>query len=111
MPPQRNVKPTYNKGTLLLAIQATQANALHSTKHASRVFNVPKTTLRRQHTRKPLQRDCKPNSKKLDKLEEEALVQCILNLNQQGIGATRAIVQDIANNLLAERSREPVSKH
>jgi hypothetical protein len=78
---QRNVKPTYNKGTLLLAIQAIQANALDSIKHASRAFNVPKTTLRQQCARKPLQRNYKPNLKKLDKLEEEALVQRILNLN------------------------------
>jgi hypothetical protein len=111
MPPQRNVKPTYNKGTLLLAIQATQANALDSIKYTSRAFNVPKTMLRQQRARKPPRCDCKPNLKKLDKLEEEALVQHILNLDQRGIGATRAIVQDIANNLLAKRSREPVSKH
>jgi hypothetical protein len=78
---QHNIKPTYNKGTLLLAIQATQANALDSTKYASRAFNVSKTILRQQCARKPLQRNCKPNSKKLDKLEEEALVQRILNLN------------------------------
>jgi hypothetical protein len=81
MLPQRNVKPTYNKGTLLLAIQATQANALDSIKHASKAFNVPKTMLRQQYARKPPRRDCKPNSKKLDKLEEEALVQRILNLD------------------------------
>jgi hypothetical protein len=111
MPPQRNVKPTYNEGTLLLAIQATQANAPDSTKHASRAFNVPETTLRRRRAGKPPRRDCKPNSKKLDKLEEEALVQRILDLDQRGIGATRAMVQDMANDLLAERGGEPVGKH
>jgi hypothetical protein len=44
-------------------------------------------------------------------VEEEALIQRILKLNTQGIPATKAIVRDIANNLLAKRSREPVSKH
>jgi hypothetical protein len=49
--------------------------------------------------------------KKLDKLEEEAIVTRILKLDARGIGATRAIVQEIANNLLAARSRGPVSKN
>jgi hypothetical protein len=58
-----------------------------------------------------LRRDREPNSKKLTKLEEEALVQRILDLDQRGIGATRAMVQDMANDLLAERGGEPVGKH
>jgi hypothetical protein len=74
MPPQRNMQRTYNKGSLSLAIQATQANAPDSIKYASRVFNVPQTTLRQQRTGKPSRCDCKPNSKKPYKLEEEALV-------------------------------------
>jgi hypothetical protein len=71
---------------------------------------VPRTTVRRRRQGALSRRDREPNSKKLTKLEEEALVQRILDLNQRGIGATRAIVQDIANNLLSERSREPVGK-
>jgi hypothetical protein len=74
MPPQRNMQRTYNKGSLSLAIQATQGNAPDSIKNASRVFNIPETMLRRRRAGKPSQRNCKPNSKKLDKLEEEALV-------------------------------------
>ena len=101
---------TYNEGTLFLAIQATQSNAPDSTKHASRAFNVPETTLRRRRAGKPSRRDCEPNSKKLDKLEEEALVQRILELDQRGIGATRDMVRDMANDLLAERGGEPVGK-
>ena len=111
MPLQRNKQQTYNKGTLYLVIKATEAIVPDSTKHACRAFNVPKTILREQRARKLAQRDCKPNLKKLKKIEEEVIVACILNLDKQGIGATRTIVEEIANNLLAARSKGPISKH
>ena len=82
----------------------------NSIKHAYRAFNVPKTTLREQRAKKLAQRNCEPNLKKLKKTEEEAIVARILKLDKQGIGATRTIVEEIANNLLAARSKGPVSK-
>ena len=82
----------------------------NSTKHACRAFNVPKTTLREQRARKLAQHNCKPNLKKLKKTEEEAIVARILELDKQGIGVIRTIVEEIANNLLAARSKGPVSK-
>ena len=111
MLPQRNKQQTYNEGTLYLAIKATEATVPDSTKHACRAFNVPETTLREQRARKLAQRNCKPNLKKLKKTEEEAIVACILKLDKRGIGATRTIVEEIANNLLAARSKGPVSKY
>ena len=81
-----------------------------STKHACRAFDVPETTLREQRAGKLARRNCKPNLKKLKKTEEEAIVARILKLDKQGIGATRTIVEEIANNLLAARSKGPVSK-
>ena len=108
---QRNKQQTYNKGTLYLIIKATEATMPNSIKYAYRAFNVPKTILREQRARKLAQRNYKPNLKKLKKIEEEAIVARILKLDKQGIGATRTIVEEIANNLLAARSKGPVSKH
>ncbi len=82
----------------------------NSTKHVNRAFSVPKTTLRKRCARTLLQRNCKPNLKRLKKVEKEAIVARILKLDARGIGATRAIVQDIANNLLTARSKQPISK-
>jgi hypothetical protein len=104
------VQLSYTKSTLQLAIQATIEDRDESKRRVVTAFSVPRTTVRRRRQGALSRRDREPNSKKLTKVEEEALVQRILNLNQQGIGATRAIVQDMANNLLAKRSREPVSK-
>jgi hypothetical protein len=39
------------------------------------------------------------------------LIQQILRLSQRGIGATSNVVQDLANDLLAERNRGTVGKH
>ena len=110
MPPQRNAQRTYNEGTLSLAIQATQAEVPDSTKHASRAFDVPRTTLRRRRDGTLSRRDTEPNSKKLDKLEEHAIVQRILKLDAQGVGATRTMVQEMANDLRAARGKGPVGK-
>ena len=110
MPPQRNAQSAYNEGILHLAIQATKATVPDSTKHASKAFNVPETTLRRRRAGKSARRDCQPNSKKLRKTEEEAIVARILELDARGIGATRTIVQEMANDLLAERGEGPVGK-
>jgi hypothetical protein len=101
---------SYTKSTLQLAIQATIEDCDKSKRRVVTAFSVPRTTVRRRCQGALSQRNREPNSKKLTKLEEEALVQRILDLDQRGIGATRAMVQDIANDLLSKRSREPVGK-
>ncbi len=82
-----------------------------STRHASIAFNVPRTTLRDRRAGKLSRRDCEPNSKKLKKTEEEALVARILELDERGIGPTRTIVEEMANDLLAARGEGPVGKN
>jgi hypothetical protein len=109
MPSQRNAQSACNKGKLYLAIKATQATPPNSTRHASKAFDVPQTTLIDRRNRTLARRDCKPNSRKLTKLEEKAIVARILKLDARGIGATRTIVAEIANNLLAARSKAPIS--
>jgi hypothetical protein len=111
MPPQRNAQRSYTENILQLAIQATIEDRDESERRVITAFSVPRTTVRRRRQGACSRQDREPNSKKLSKLEEEALVRRILDLNQQGIGITRAIVQDIANNLLTKRSRKPISKH
>jgi hypothetical protein len=110
MSPQRNARSTYNEGTLYLAIQATKATVPDITRHASRAFNVPRTTLQRRRDGKPPRCDTEPNSKKLKKTEEEAIVRRILELDDRGIGATRTMVEEMANDLLAARGEGPVGK-
>ena len=109
MPPQRNAIKSYTESTLQLAIQATIEDRDNSERRVIAAFSVPSTLRDRRAGALP-RRDSEPNSKKMHKLEEEALVRRILDLDQRGIGATRAMVQDMANDLLAARGGEPVGK-
>ena len=111
MPPQRNVRSSYNEGALYLAIQATQSTSPNTVNYASKAFGVPRSTLRDRRAGKLARRDCEANSKKLTKVEEEAIVDRILELDAQGKGPTRTMVQDMANDLLAARGEGPVGRH
>jgi hypothetical protein len=108
---QRKQQLTCNEGKLYLAIKATQATLPDSIRHASRAFSVPETTLRQQRAGRHARRDCEANLKKLTKTKEEAIVARILKLDKRGIGATRTIVEEIANDLRAARGEGPVGKH
>ena len=110
MPPQRNAQLAYTEGTLHLAIQATIEDRDESERRVVAAFGVPRSTLRDRRDGALSRRDWEPKSKRLNKLEEEALVQRILELAQRGIGATKDMVRDMANDLLAERGGEPVGK-
>ena len=47
---------------------------------------------------------------KLTTSEESAIVQHVLDLDLRGFPPTKGMVRDMANKLLAERSRDPVGK-
>jgi hypothetical protein len=59
--------------------------------------------MRRRRAGTAARRDCEPNSKRLTKLEEEAIIQHILDLDSRGFAPTLGAVQDMANKLLTER--------
>jgi hypothetical protein len=103
MPQQRNTQLAYNEDTVYLAIQATKATVPDTVRHASKAFNVPRTTLQRRRDGKLPRRDTEPNSKKLRKTEKEAIVARILELDERGFGPTRTMVEEMANDLLAAR--------
>jgi hypothetical protein len=47
-----------------------------------------------------MRRNCKANSKRLTKLEEEAIVQRVLKQSAQGLAPLRSIIREIADKLL-----------
>lgn len=74
-------------------------------------FSVPRSTLRDRRQVALPRRNREPNSKNLSKLHKKALVLRILELDTRRISATKVMVRDMANDLLAERSGESVGKH
>jgi hypothetical protein len=105
------VNQTYTEWTLQLAIQATIEDRDESERRIIAAFGVPRSTLRDRRDGAILRRDYEPKSKKLSKLEGEALVRRILELDPRGTPATKTMVRDMANDLLAERGGKPVGKH
>jgi hypothetical protein len=111
MSQQHQVLRTYTKGDVYLAVQDLQNKQVKSLRRAEELYSVPQRTIQQQRNRKRPQRDCKPNSKRLTKLEEEAIVERILKQSLRGLPPSKPNVQDIADRLLRKRNAKPVSKH
>ena len=111
MPPQRNVQKTYTEGSLQLAILAIKQDEIESERRAAAAYDVPRSTIQARRAGALSRRDREPNSERLTKLDEESIVRYTLDLDLRGIGATRAMVQDMASDLLAERGEQPIGKH
>ena len=111
MSQQRNVQPAYTEGDIILAVSDIKLNQNLSVKRAATIYNVPRTTVRRRRTGQRSRRECEPNSKRLTKLEEEAIVQRILEESLRGIPPLKANVRDMADRLLRERGGKPTGKN
>jgi hypothetical protein len=103
MPPPSNLELLSRTERITLAIQAIKSNASLSQRRAAAAYNVPESTLQRQRVKPASTRVIHPNSSKLQRHEEDAIVQYIRKLNEQGFAPTLSYVQDIANQLLAAR--------
>lgn len=95
---------------LLLAIQCIKKRDGLSIREAARIYNVSQTTLRARMNGRSARQDLQPNSTKLTKLEEEAMVQHVLDLDLRGFSPRLTDVEDIANLLLADRNAGCVGK-
>jgi hypothetical protein len=111
MPQPRNIQRTYNEGNVQLAILDINSHRFQSNARAAAIYNVPRRTLVDRRAGRRSRRDCEPNSKRLTKLEEEAIVQRILEESLRGIPPSKANVRDMADRLLRERGGKPTGKN
>ena len=103
------MNPGVNEAQLLLAVQAMKANPKLSAREAAKIYNVPRTTLRRQAEKIPSRRDSTANSRKLTNLEESIIIQHILDLDSRSFPPRLHGVEEMANRLLGDRDAPPVS--
>jgi hypothetical protein len=97
-----------SEGRIAIATQALEIGQFQSVRSAATASEVcPKKLERRLKGIHP-QCNCKPNSKKLTKLEESVIIEHILNLDSCGFALKYNAVRDMANNLLAEHSDSKV---
>ena len=111
MSQQRNYLSTYSKSDLQLALFDVQSQRVQSINRAAIIYNVPQRTLSDRRAGKRSRRDCEPNLKRLNKLEEEAIVRRVLEESTRGFAPTKADVRAMANKLLHEREGNPVGKN
>ena len=108
--PQQAARP-YTEADVQLALSDILKNQIKSIQRAEIVYKVPLRTIRRRRDGTRSRRDCEPNSKRLTKLEEEAIIKRILEQDLQGISLLKLLIQDMADRLLRARDAEPVSKN
>ena len=111
MPQQRIAKTFYTEADLQLALFDIQSQRVKSQRRAASIYNVPRKTLSDRRAGKRSRRDCEANLRRLDKLEEEAIVERILEESARGFAPTKADVRGIADKLLHERAGNPVGKN
>lgn len=103
MPQHHNIELPSYEARLTLAIQALEKDAFLSERRAAAIYNVPRTSLQKRRAGSTPKRDYTPVARKLTKLEEEAIVRYILELDLRGLAPTRVMVRDMADRLLRER--------
>src|ERR1700712_3426554 len=100
-----------NESRVLLATEAIKANPKLSVLAASKVYKVPRETLRdRIHGRSP-RSDTTPRSRRLTDLEESTIVQYMLDLDARAFPPRLAGVEDMANRLIRDRDAPLVGKN
>ena len=109
--PQKNRKSVEQEGRILLAIKAIQKQEILSLREAARRFNVPYATLRTRRNGITNRAETRANNHKLTLFEEESLERWILSMDQRGAAPRPAMVQEMANILLAKRSHQTVGKN
>jgi hypothetical protein len=104
MPSQQHHLDASKERQIQLALQALKQDANLSERRAAAIYKVPQATLNKRRAGRPSRADSAPNSRNLDKNEEQVIVDHILQLAARGFPPRLAAVADMANSLRAERN-------
>lgn len=69
------------EGRIILAISAPKNNQIRNISEAARVYNVPRTTLRRRLDGHIFRPEARANGHKMTQNEEESLIRWILSMD------------------------------
>ncbi|KFZ23924.1 hypothetical protein V502_01597, partial [Pseudogymnoascus sp. VKM F-4520 (FW-2644)] len=97
-----------DESQVLLALQAMRQDPTLTAQTVGKLFDVDHQKLSRRKRGMQSRRDISANSLKLDKLEDQTIVQYILDLDSQGFPPQLSSVEDMANRLLAERNAQRI---
>ena len=100
-----------SEARILLAIEAIQTPPTISIRQSSKLFGVLRSTIQARMEGRSAFKDSRSGKLNLIKLEEEAIVQYILDLDSRGFSPKIADVGDMANLLLQKRGAKPIGKN
>ncbi|KAF4456192.1 hypothetical protein F53441_1609 [Fusarium austroafricanum] len=95
---------------ILLALHVYQNNPKLGLKRAAKTYKVGYGTLWRRHKGIQSRRDTITKSRRLSNVEEQIIVRFILDLDTRGFPPRLRGVEEMANQLLADRNAPPVGK-
>ncbi|KAF2188421.1 hypothetical protein K469DRAFT_95459 [Zopfia rhizophila CBS 207.26] len=111
MPPKQDLEAIHKEGRLVLAVNAYRKGQITSVKQAAAIYRVNADTLRRRLNGAPARADTTNHNRNLNDNDEATLTEHILDLAARGYPPRKKIVEDMANMLLALRSKRPVGKN
>src|SRR5437667_9362293 len=97
-----------NEARVILALKAVKRDKKLSFRAIAKLYDIPLTTLLYRRASRPTRRDTSPNSRKLTKSEEEAIIQYILKLGTRSFPPRLYDVEEMANELLRVRDASPM---
>jgi hypothetical protein len=103
MSQQPDLELLSHEDRVILAIQALNSDASLILRRVAAFYNVHESTLRHRRAGRTSQRNTHHGRSKLQKLEEEAIIQRIRKLDERGFSPSLAYVRSMANQLLAAR--------
>ncbi len=93
---------------IILAIEAIYSSTKISVRKAAALYKVPLSTLSNRMNGKTPKAECRPPAQLLTESEEEVLIQKVLDLDDRGFAPSIPMVGDMANSLLAVRTKRRV---
>jgi hypothetical protein len=113
MPPIRKKDPLKSaqiEGKIQLAISDLKNGRISNIREATRIYEIPRTTLRDRLKGIEYRGEIRANNHKLTQLEEESLIKWVLDLDRRGLPPRHSLVREMANYLLLQHGKQPVGE-
>ncbi|EED11514.1 conserved hypothetical protein [Talaromyces stipitatus ATCC 10500] len=114
MPPIRKkdpLKSTQIEGKIQLAISDLKNGRISNIREATRIYDIPRTTLRDRLKGIEYKGEKRTNHHKLTQSEEDSLVKWVLDLDRRGLFPRHSLVREMVNYLLQQHGKSQVGKN
>ena len=111
MPPPSTTVNNCQEQYIFLAQRELNCDAFLSERRAAQIFDVKRSTLRDRRKGKLPRAETAANCKKLDFLEEQAIIARTLDLDSRGFPPSKVLMRAMADDLLAAKGAKPTGSN